>query len=88
MNRRIPLAPVEGWATVGLTLLLCLTFAWSLDDARWVLGRPEYLDFLQWMALGGVIAGLVLEPVPAPAVGFIGMALGAASGNPHSRITA
>ena len=59
MNRRIPLAPVEGWATVGLTLLLCLTFAWSLDDARWVLGRPEYLDFLQWMALGGVIAGFV-----------------------------
>ena len=27
-----------------------------------------------------VVAGLMLEPVPAPAVGFIGMALGAASG--------
>lgn len=59
MNRRIPLSPVEGWATLGLTLLLCLTFAWSLDDARWVLGRPEYLDFLQWMALGGVLAGFI-----------------------------
>ncbi len=59
MNRRIPLAPVEGWATVALTLLLCLTFGWSLDDARWVLGRPEYLDFLQWMALGGVLVGFI-----------------------------
>ena len=59
VSQRITLAPAEGWATVGLTLLLCLTFAWSLDDARWVLGRPEYLDFLQWMALGGVIAGFV-----------------------------
>ena len=59
MNRRIPLAPVEGWTTVVLTVLLCLTFAWSLDDARWVLGRPEYLDFLQWMALGGVLVGFV-----------------------------
>ncbi|HEX7950856.1 MAG TPA: transglutaminase domain-containing protein [Candidatus Limnocylindrales bacterium] len=59
MNRRIPLAPVEGWATFALTVLLSLTFAWSLDDARWVLGRPEYLDFLQWTALGGVLAGFV-----------------------------
>lgn len=59
MNRRIPLAPIEGWATLGLTILLCLTFAWSLDDARWVLGRPEYLDFLQWAVLGGVLAGFV-----------------------------
>ncbi len=59
MNRRIPLAPVEGWSTVALTVLLCLTFAWSLDDARWVLGRNEYLDFLQWMVLGGVLAGFI-----------------------------
>ncbi len=59
MNRRIPLSPIEGWVTVGLTLILCLTFAWSLDDARWVLGRPEYLDFLQWMALGGVLVGFI-----------------------------
>ena len=57
MNRRIPLAPAEGWPTVGLAILLCLTLAWSLDDARWVLGRIEYLDFLQWMVLGGVLAG-------------------------------
>ncbi|MGZ8514350.1 MAG: transglutaminase domain-containing protein [Candidatus Limnocylindrales bacterium] len=59
MNRRIPLAPVEGWTTVALTVLLCLTFAWSVDDARWVLGRPEYLDFLQWMVLGGFLVGFI-----------------------------
>jgi len=59
VKSRIPLAPVEGWATVGLTILLCLTFAWSLDDARWVLGRNEYLDFLQWTVLGGVLAAFI-----------------------------
>ena len=59
MNRRIPLAPAEGWPTLGLAILLCLTFAWSLDDARWVLGRNEYLDFLQWTVLGGVLAGFI-----------------------------
>ncbi len=59
MNRRIPVAPIEGWPTLGLTVVLCLTFAWSLDDARWVLGRNEYLDFLQWAVLGGVLAGFI-----------------------------
>jgi transglutaminase-like putative cysteine protease len=59
MNRRIPLAPAEGWPTLGLAILLCLTLAWSLDDARWVLGRIEYLDFLQWAVLGGVLAGFI-----------------------------
>ena len=32
-GRRIPLAPAEGWVTVGLVLALCLSFAWALDDA-------------------------------------------------------
>lgn len=58
-NRRMPLAPVEGWTTVGLVLLVCLTLAWSLDDARWVLGRETYLDFLPLAAAGGVLAGFV-----------------------------
>ena len=58
-KRRIPLSPAEGWPTLGLAILLCLTFAWSLDDARWVLGRNEYLDFLQWAVLGGVLAGFI-----------------------------
>ena len=46
MKRRIPLAPAEGWLTLGLVLLICFTMAWAIDDARWVLGRPKYLDYL------------------------------------------
>lgn len=45
--------------TVGLTLLLGLVLAWSLDDARWVLGRAAYLDFLPLAAAGGVLTGFV-----------------------------
>ena len=58
-STRLPLAPVEGWVTLGLTLLLCLTLAWSFDDARWVLGRDAYLDFLPLAAAGGVLAGFI-----------------------------
>jgi transglutaminase-like putative cysteine protease len=56
---RLSLSPVEGWVTLGLTLLLCLTFAWALDDARWVLGREAYLDFLPLAAGGGVLFGFI-----------------------------
>ena len=79
MNRRLPLAPSEGWLTVGLMLLLCLTLAWSLDDARLVLGREGYTDFLVWSAVGGVVIGVL-----GPKVGwgrwrtFIVGAIGAA----------
>jgi transglutaminase-like putative cysteine protease len=59
MSRRIRFAPAEGWATVGLVLLVCLTMAWTIDDARWVLGRAEYLDHLVLAAAGGVLAGFV-----------------------------
>lgn len=59
MRRRIPLAPAEGWLTLGLVLLICLTLAWTIDDARWVLGRAEYLDYLVVAAAGGVLAGFM-----------------------------
>ncbi|MEX1169438.1 MAG: transglutaminase domain-containing protein [Chloroflexota bacterium] len=58
-NARLPLAPVEGWVTLGLVFLLSMTLAWSLDDARWVLGRATYLDFLPLAAAGGVLVGFV-----------------------------
>jgi transglutaminase superfamily protein/uncharacterized protein DUF4129 len=50
---------LDGWFTVGLVALICLTLAWSLDDALLVLGRDEYTDFLVWTALGGMAAGFV-----------------------------
>jgi transglutaminase-like putative cysteine protease len=56
-GRRIPLAPAEGWLTLGLVLLLCLSLAWALDDALLVLGQDEFTDFLAWTAIGGVLAG-------------------------------
>jgi transglutaminase-like putative cysteine protease len=59
MKRRIPLAPAEGWVTLGLVLLICLTMAWALDDARWVLGRAKYLDYLVVAAIGGVLVGFI-----------------------------
>jgi len=58
MKRRIALAPEEGWLTLGLVLLMCLTLAWSIDGARY-LGRDEYLDFLVLAAAGGVLAGFI-----------------------------
>ena len=64
-GRRIPLAPREGWPTLGLVLLLCLSLAWSLDDAQLVLGEESLTDFLPWMAVGGVLAGFL-----GPTVGW------------------
>jgi transglutaminase-like putative cysteine protease len=59
MRRRIPLAPAEGWVTLGLVLLICLTMAWALDDARWVLGQAKFLDYLVVAAIGGVLVGFI-----------------------------
>jgi transglutaminase-like putative cysteine protease len=59
MKRRIPLAPAEGWTTLALVMLLCMTMALAMDDARWVLGRSQYLDLLWVAAIGGVLAGFI-----------------------------
>ena len=47
----------DSWFTFALITLVCVTLAWSLDDALLVLGRDEVTDFLVWAAVGGVIAG-------------------------------
>ena len=59
MRRRLPLAPAEGWLTLVCVLLICLTMAWAIDDARWVLGNPRYLDLLVIAAVGGVLVGFI-----------------------------
>jgi transglutaminase-like putative cysteine protease len=59
MRRRLPLAPAEGWLTLAALTLICLTMAWAIDDARWVLGNPAYLDLLVFTAIGGVLVGFI-----------------------------
>jgi transglutaminase-like putative cysteine protease len=59
MNRRSAFQPVEGWLTLGLVGLMCVTMALALDDARWVLGRDQYLDSLMYVAIGGVLVGFI-----------------------------
>jgi len=59
MNRRSAFQPVEGWLTLGLVGLMCITMALALDDARWVLGRDQYLDSLMYLAIGGVLVGFI-----------------------------
>ena len=59
MRRRYPLAPKEGWLTLGLVLLICLTLAWSVDGVKWVLGRAEYLDYLVVAAAMGVLIAFI-----------------------------
>ncbi len=59
MRRRLPLGPAEGWLTLACVTLICLTMAWAIDDSRWVLGNPDYLDLLVLAALGGVLVGFI-----------------------------
>jgi transglutaminase-like putative cysteine protease len=57
-SMRLPFEPSEGWLTVGLLLLLCLSLAWSLDGARLILGRDGDTDFLPWIAVIGAAFGI------------------------------
>ena len=62
-QRRFPLAPAEGWTTLGLVLLLCLTLAWSIDDASWVVGPRGLTDYLPLAIVLGVAWGFVSAKV-------------------------
>ncbi len=59
MNRRILQGPAEGWLSIGLVGLLCLTMAWSIDDVAPILGRGDFTDMLAPMALAGMLVGLI-----------------------------
>ncbi|HYC06666.1 MAG TPA: transglutaminase domain-containing protein, partial [Candidatus Binatia bacterium] len=55
----VPLRPAEGWITVLLTILLVLPIAWSIADARYILGRGDLTAFLPLAALLGVSWGIL-----------------------------
>ncbi|HTC86131.1 MAG TPA: hypothetical protein VK656_05480, partial [Candidatus Acidoferrum sp.] len=61
--RRIPLGPSEGWLTILLIPFLVLPVAWSITDARWVLGRGELTAFLPWVTVGGAAWGILAAKV-------------------------
>jgi transglutaminase-like putative cysteine protease len=60
-DRRLPIStgPAEGWLTIGLVVLLVLPVAWSIQDARWVLGNAELTEFLPWAVIGGTAMGML-----------------------------
>ncbi len=62
---RLAGAPAQGWLAVVLVAAMCLSLAWSLDDAILVMGDGEATDFLFWTALGGVAIGAL-----GPTVGW------------------
>jgi transglutaminase-like putative cysteine protease len=62
---RLPITPAQGWLAFVLVAAMCVSLAWSLDDAILVLGDGEVTDFLFWAALGGVVIGAL-----GPAVGW------------------
>ncbi len=59
MMRRIGSGPAEGWLSVGLVLIMCVTMAWAIDDVAPVMGRGAFTDFLTWAAIVGVLVGFV-----------------------------
>ena len=68
--------PDEGWVSLPLVLVLAGTMAWSISDARWILGRDELTSFLIWVALAAALWGylsarLDLSPWLAQALGCI-----------------
>ena len=62
---RTRVSPAAGWFALALVAALCLSLAWSLDDAILVLGDGRVTDFLTWSALGGVLIGVI-----GPTVGW------------------
>jgi len=53
------LRPDEGWSSLLLVLMLAGTMAWSIADARWILGRDDLTGFVIWIALAGATWGYI-----------------------------
>jgi transglutaminase-like putative cysteine protease len=68
------LRPDEGFASLALVLLLAMTMAWSIADAKWILGRDDLTSFLIWVAGGAALWGYLSARLPVPA--WVAQALG------------
>ena len=51
--------PEEGWIVVALTVALALILAWAIDDPAYVNGRGALTDSLPYMAVAGLLIGMV-----------------------------
>jgi transglutaminase-like putative cysteine protease len=56
--------PDEGWASLPLVLVLAGIMAWSISDARWILGRDNLTSFLIWIAIAAAAWGYVSSRLP------------------------
>ena len=68
--------PDEGWMSLPLVLLLVGVMAWSISDARWILGRNELTAFLIWISLAAALWGYIsarlgLSPWLAQSLGCV-----------------
>lgn len=66
--------PDEGWISLPLVMFVVGTMAWSISDARWILGEDQLTGFLLWISLVAalwsyVAARLQLPPWLAQALG-------------------
>jgi transglutaminase-like putative cysteine protease len=52
---RLPAPPAEGWISLALLMVMGITLGWSLDDARWVLGRDGLTDYLPFAVVLGIL---------------------------------
>ncbi len=49
--------PEEGWISLFLVGIMAAAMAWSLADARWILGRDNLTGFVIWLAVAGALWG-------------------------------
>jgi transglutaminase-like putative cysteine protease len=76
-ERAFPSAPSEGWLPVALLLVMLLSLAWAVDEARWAgvtAANKSQTDFITWAVLIGAGWGLLsaktrLSPFGAHAIG-------------------
>jgi transglutaminase-like putative cysteine protease len=57
------LRPAEGWTTIAATAALPFALAWSLDDARWLIGTAGSTGYLLYLAVLSTLLGAALAKV-------------------------
>ena len=60
------LRPEEGWSSIPLVAVLAFMMAWSIADARWILGRDELSSYLIWLGLAGAVWGYLSAKMNLP----------------------